>query len=575
MRILGIHDGHNASVALVEDGVLTYALQEERVVNEKNRSGMPRGAIRVLLEERGLSADDFDYVALSSRYMTVGMNRDRSLRHVKRQGRWWAPWLNKAANLGMAQSMRERRSQVARVALLEDMGFLAERVEVVDHHACHAAAAWQGLGEANGEHLILTLDGGGDWLCSTVSRAGSEGLMRLAETPAGHSVGDLYSRTTLHLGFTPWEHEYKLMGMAPYVQEDYAREIARIFEGYLGLDSANPLVFRRKIFESTTHILPRLARDLYGRRFDSICGGIQLFTEELVLDWVKAAVRKTGLRNLLLSGGVFMNVKANQRIAELPEVDSVQAFPSCGDESNSIGAAMEVFQRVSGMRCSPLQGYYLGPSIEDDDVGVVLDRERVEEWACVSRHENINYVLAVLLAKSLVVARATGRMEFGARALGNRSILANPADPFVTPEINQQIKNRDFWMPFAPITTSEHADNFIENPKQLESSYMMMAFDTRKNRRDLAAAVHPADYTARMQILAPGQNKDMEEILECFAERTGRRVLLNTSFNLHGWPIASGPVEALQAFRDSGLQYLAMGHWLVRKKGASAPEDVE
>jgi len=571
MRVIGIHDGHNASVALAVDGELVFALQEERVSGEKNFTGFPEQALKFTLKQYGLSPGEVDHVALSSRFMTQGLDRARAIASFKQQGDLRRVLLNKLAHTGLAQRWRERRSLAARVAWLEVQGLAAGRVTPVDHHMCHAAAAFYGLAEDDKPRLVLTLDGGGDWLCASVNVARGGALERVAETPAGHSVGDLYSRTTCMLGFTPWEHEYKLMGMAPYVDGRYAEELASVFDGYLGLDPGRPLVFKRRIFESTSHILPRLMRDLVGRRFDSICAGVQLFSERLVEEWVRRCISHTSVGDVLLSGGVFMNVKLNKRLMEMPEMRSVEAFPSCGDESNAIGAAMWLHHEVTGERCRPLQDYYLGPDFDDAEAQTAMEVADAKDWAEARREENINRSIAELLAKGGIVARATGRMEFGARALGNRSILADPANPLVTNEINQKIKNRDFWMPFAPVVMRDRAGDYLANPKGLVSPYMMLAFDANGRHEEFIAAIHPADRTARAQLLEPGQNPDLEAILGHFGAATGRHVLLNTSYNLHGSPIAAGPREALETFRDSGLRYLAMGPWLLRKKPETQP----
>ncbi len=571
MTFLGIHDGHNASVALVAEGEVVFALQEERVVGEKNFTGFPQEALRVVLEEYGLKPGKVDHVALSSRFMTQGLDRESAITAFQHQGGLRRVLLNKAAHMGLAQRWRERRSLAARMAWLEDQGLPVARVTPVDHHDCHAAAAYHGLCGDDRPRLVLTLDGGGDWLCASVNVAREGVLERVAETPAGHSVGDLYSRTTCMLGFTPWEHEYKLMGMAPYVDERYGEELAEIFDGYLGLNPRQPLEFRRKIFESTSHILPRLTRDLRGRRFDSICAGVQLFSERLVVEWARRAIAHTGIDELLLSGGVFMNVKLNQRLMELPEVKSVAAFPSCGDESNAIGAAMWLHHAVTGERCRPLQDYYLGPDFDEVAVRAAMDEAGVEDWAEARRVKDIHSVIADALAGGAIVARVSGRMEFGARALGNRSILADPANPLVTHEINQRIKNRDFWMPFAPVMMRARAGDYLANPKELPSPYMMLAFGANGRHEEFIAAIHPADRTARAQLLEPGQNLGLEAILGHFGTATGRHVLLNTSYNLHGSPIASGPREALDTFRRSGLRCLALDSWWLRKKDGTQP----
>jgi carbamoyltransferase len=567
MRILGIHDGHNASVALLEDGAITFALQEERPTNQKNFFGFPKESLRILFEKCGLAPKDIDAVALSSRYISAPMTTEDVRARFGWQGRPLALVAKKISKLSLVQKLRERASMKRRLALLNAAGFSENKVRLVDHHTCHAAAAYYGLPtDPQKKYLVLTLDGGGDWLCATVRIAEKGAMALVAETPYGHSLGDLYSRTTYMMGFTPWEHEYKLMGMAPYASKKYTEKVAAIYRKYLGLDPRNPLAFKRRTFEDTNHILPRLERDLKRQRFDTIAGGLQQFTEELIVEWVRACVAKTGVRDLLLSGGVFMNIKANKAIADLPEVESVSAFPSCGDESNALGAAWWLYRELTGAPGAPLRDYYLGPEFSEQEIETALAEADATASFEVRREPAVNRAVARLVAGGEIVARASGRLEFGARALGNRSIFADPSRLEVITVLNALIKSRDFWMPFAPIMLARNADRYLVNPKRLSSPYMMMGFDTTGARADLAAAIHPADKSARAQILESGQNPDMEEILEEFERATGRAVLLNTSFNLHGYPIVFGPKEALETFRNSGLKHLALGNFLISKR---------
>jgi carbamoyltransferase len=376
----------------------------------------------------------------------------------------------------------------------------------------------------------------------------------------------VYSRVTFMMGFTPWEHEYKLMGLAPYASRRHSGIVAEKLRGYLDLDPADAKRFRRLVSEPTNHLVPRLERDLRRQRFDSIAGGVQQFTEELVVRWVRKCVESTGISRVLAAGGVFMNIKANKLISELPEVSSFEAFPSCGDETNVFGGGW-VVARCLGDSPAPLTNFYMGGSFDDAAVTVALEREAAAGGLVVQRLADANLQTARWLADGHIVARASGRMEFGARALGNRSILADPSRPAVVPIINALIKSRDFWMPFAPMTRARGADRYVRNPKSLHSPYMMMGFETTPNRAEFVAGIHPADGSARMQLLEDGQNPDVEQLLGHFESLTRRGVLLNTSFNLHGSPIAYTPEEALHVFRNSGLTHLVIGGYGVVKEG--------
>lgn len=567
MRILGIHDGHNASAALLEDGKVVSALQEERPCGRKNYYGFPAESIRWLLSRHGLQATDIDAVALSSRFISEPVDNSAVVDHFSDQGRFLPLLLRRVSSNPLVQRIRERRSLSGRLGRLAALGFPREKVRIVEHHRCHAAAAYHGLRSKESPYLVLTLDGGGDWLCATVNVAQAGRIERISSTPYGHSIGDLYARTTYMLGFMPWEHEYKLMGMAPYASRSHAREIADVFGRYLALDPGDPLRFRRLTPEPTNHVLPRLRRDLLRRRFDAIAGGVQLFTEELLARWVSACVERTGIRDVLCGGGVFMNVKANKVLSELPGVDSLEVFPSCGDETNSLGAAWDLYSTLDG---SPrgIDDFYLGPDFSDAEVESALSE--AGSRVAAKKAADIDATVAGLLAEGKIVARCSGRMEFGARALGNRSILADPSHLKVVQVINKMIKSRDFWMPFAPILLRSESEAYVINKKGLRSPYMMQAFDSSGRRDEAAAAVHPADASMRAQLLEQGQNPGCERLLREFKRLTGRSILLNTSFNIHGDPIVYGPREALRTFLASGLEYLAVNSYLIRKSDRTA-----
>jgi carbamoyltransferase len=309
-----------------------------------------------------------------------------------------------------------------------------------------------------------------------------------------------------------------------------------------------------------------------GLRFDWIAGGAQQRLEEMLARWVALMRARHGGDRLALGGGVFMNVKANMLLAAGEGVADLFAFPSCGDESNAVGAAYLGYLRLCGERGvratpRPFGPAYLGPGFDDADVEAVIRARALDTRYRVSQPADVEQRIAELLVSDGVVARCAGRMEFGARALGNRSILANPSQPKVVPLINHMIKNRDFWMPFAPTVLAERAADYLVNPKGFASPYMMLAMPTRPAARDaLTAALHPQDATARPQILDREWNPEYHAVIREFERRTGVGAVLNTSFNLHGEPIVGGAADAVDTFERSGLPHLAVGHWLLSKK---------
>jgi carbamoyltransferase len=453
----------------------------------------------------------------------------------------------------------------ARLAwLLADAGLAGAPLRCYDHHTTHGAAAYFGLRrDLAAPYLVVTCDGFGDGACATVA-VWQDGKQReVARTGMRDSLGLLYFWTTHAHGFQPHQDEYKLMGMAPYASPRRAAEVAGIYHRYLSLDE-DALRFVRRTRLSTELSWPRLAGELRGRRFDDVSGGLQQFTEELLAQWVAAAVAATGLPRVLAGGGVFMNVKANQQIAALPAVTQFEAFPSCGDESLALGAYYLAAAELYGPgTVPPLTHCYLGDDITEADARAALEGEQLT----ISRPADITASVAEILADGEVVARCAGRMEFGARALGNRSILADPANADLPRVLNHLIKRRDFWMPFAPAMLASRQHDYLENPKGLRSPYMMLAFGSQAGTvHEFIAAVHGADRTCRAQLVPDELDSGLRDILQAYAARTGRAVLLNTSLNLHGEPIARTAQDAVRVFAQSGLRHLQLGPYLVHKQ---------
>lgn len=454
---------------------------------------------------------------------------------------------------------------------LQSLNIDGNKVTRINHHLCHAASAYFGLRKNPVDpHIVLTLDGGGDEECSHVYIAEKGQLKLIAKTPNGHSIGNIYARMTHFMGMTPHEHEYKLMGLAAYSKRNrFIAPLIDILRGYIDLDPQNPLAFKCHLPESTALITPRLMKDFRRVRFDNLAAAIQFFTEELLVRWVRAVIEKTGIRNIVASGGVFMNVKANKCIAEMEEADYFDVFPSCGDESLPFGAVWKQYSENSPTKGDDItfDNYYLGPDSSFDlDESVNKHKDKLE----FREVEEPEKLIADLLAQGKIVARCSGRMEFGARALGNRSILADPGDQRVIPEINKMIKQRDFWMPFAPAILYEGADEYIRIPPSLPknriSPYMMHTFDTTERRDEFIAGTHSYDKTARAQILLESMNPGLYSLIREFSKLRHKTVVLNTSFNLHGFPIVMGSGDAMDVMLNSSLEYLIINNTFITKK---------
>jgi carbamoyltransferase len=413
---------------------------------------------------------------------------------------------------------------------------------------------------------VLTCDGSGDRLSATVSLGEDGKLTRLAQVSEHDSIGRVYALVTRWLGMCPLEHEYKVMGLAPYgANSREAAEVSRSLETLFEFTADRLGWRRRRGVPSLYAAYEFLGGLLAGQRFDRVAAGAQRFLETMLTRWVAGAVRETGISRIACSGGVFMNVKANLAILELPEVDSMFVFPSCGDESNSIGAAcFAAAQR--GESIAPLGAIYYGEPITDGEAEEALTdtagRARMRfHWIA-----DIEKRVARELAQGRIVARAKGAAEFGARALGNRSILARADSPSAVRTLNRAIKNRDFWMPFAPAVLAERASRYYEKPKPVDSPYMMFAFRTRPERRAaLAGAQHPYDFTTRPQEVRAEHNPEFHGLLEEYESITGEAAVLNTSFNLHGEPIVYRARDAVDVFLRSGLEHMALANWWVEK----------
>jgi carbamoyltransferase len=563
--VVGIHDGHNASVAVLRNGRLVLALQEERLTRVKNQGDLPRLAVRTAME---LVNGDLATtgVALDGRYMNYGQwsraaiegdyRRASTLASRLRQ-RLKGTWVDRRYQAGRA---RRREDEVA------SLGFGREQIQAVEHHTAHASAAYHTCPWPDEKVLVLTCDGSGDRLSATVSIGEKGELRRIAEVSEHDSIGRLYAVITQLLGMAPQEHEYKVMGLAPYVSDPArCRAAARRFRDLFEFPR-NCLAWRRRPGVPSMYAAHEfVGRLIAGERFDLIAAGAQRFLEQMLVTWVGRAVRETGLHKLACAGGVFMNVKANLALLELDEVEDLFIFPSCGDESNSIGAACHVAARM-GERIEPLRGLYFGESISDADADQALTAAGRKHRLKTRYVPEIEAWTAEQLAGGKIVARAKGPMEFGARALGNRSILARADAPGAVRVINEMIKNRDFWMPFAPSVLAERAADYYDKPKPVASPYMMLAFHSRpETRARFEAAQHWYDFTARPQEVFPEHNPDYFRLLKHYEERTGEGILLNTSFNLHGEPIVCGARDALDVFLRSGLTAMALGNWWVEK----------
>ena len=574
MLVLSIHDGHDAGATLVQDGRVVLHSSEERRVNKKNMSGVPRESISALFERTGIDPRDVDLVSLcgiirTGKTVTSDNRGDAGIRLMD--------WASVAAQTEAGTKfgrwiLPKVREQKEITEFLGDLGLGEKPIKAFDHHLCHAACAYYHR-PWEGDALVLTHDGAGDGICATVNVGRGHELEVRSQTPKFHSLANfMYSAITAHLGLKPWEHEYKVMGMAPYGRPDWngASDILRELYGVEGLH------FRNRTGCGLGRIQKFLRNKLAGHRFDNLCAACQLVFEELMVKWVHNAIDATGINKVAGAGGAFLNVKANKILREDPKVDAFYAYPASDDGGTPIGAAVLGYlhlcrQKKVEPKLDLPKDMYLGFDFSDSEMEQAIQAGGYP----YHRMDNAPNEIGQMLADGKIVARFDGREEVGPRALGNRTIMANPQDLMVIRKINFAIKKRDFWMPFAASILEEEAPRYIENLTDW-AFYMIEAFDTKPEaEHDIISGMHPMDLTVRPQIVNE-LNPNYRDIIRAFRDKTGVGGILNTSFNLHGFPIVGTPAVALDTLHNSDLDALQLGPFMVGRKdrpaSAAAPE---
>jgi carbamoyltransferase len=576
MYHLGISYGHNATVAVIADGRLTFCQSEERLDRVKSSAGFPSETLAHVYRHVCAPADvascsffidsNIGYLILKN----AGFRKTPLLSSIRPEdvATWTTdPAAADAANETYGRHVAATAEAVdaeAKAWFCRVTGLSAEKLFHVDHHTAHALSTLPFIDDPAADTLIFTLDGEGDGLCASVSILRGGELTRLSAVPEHLSLGRVYEVVTGLLGFKMMEHEYKVMGLAPYAKPEYYRSLRERLDEYLWIDAAGEWQGTTRGRRSTTVRLAELCRF---QRFDAVAGALQDFTEAMTCNWVERWVRKTGIASIACAGGVFMNVKANQRVLALDCVERMAVVPSCGDESTAIGCAVFGSRRVDGARrIEPVRNLYLGQAYDDRDVERLIADGGLSHHLAISEPPDIAAAVARLLVDGEVVARCSGAMEFGARALGNRSILSHPTRIENVQVINDAIKNRDFWMPFAPTVLDDEIARLVRGRIKMFSPFMMVGFDaSAEGRRDLAAAVHRADFTLRPQMLTRAANPGYYAIVEAFRRLSGIGAVLNTSFNLHGDPIVGSPLDAIQTMVHSGLRHLVLNRFLLSK----------
>lgn len=596
-RVLGVHTGIDASACLLEDGVLRYALQEERFTGVKQYIGMPKQSIAKILEMAKLTIDKIDDMAVATTYDLVSPGegvKPSPMQVARKFIRWkipplfilWEDLIPEIKKRNPALFMIPVRVQLERRLdwLRTETGFQGP-ITVVDHHAAHAASGYYSSPWKDEPVLVLSNDAAGDGLCATVSIGENGTMRRIAQTKHTHSLGYLYTSVTHWMGMKAHQDEFKILGLSEHASPKHGQASYDEFKKLIDVEG---LQFKRKVFEPLC--MPYVRKHMHTifdyNRFDNIAWGLQKHTEDLMLKWTKNAIEKTGIHKVAAGGGVFMNIVVNKLIRELPGVEGFYPMPTAGDTTTSIGAAYVVYaarmrEQGSETRIAPLGPLYLGDDFTDKDVETAMDEamamagqfgrkmtgyygDEFDKSLDAVHMSQVDDLAADLILKGKIVARCRGPMEFGARALGNRSILCDASELRNVRKLNRVIKSRDHFMPYSPVVKEARMADYFVRPEF--APYMTRTFDTTPlAERDLIAGLHQANLSARPQTLRPSWNPGYARILDIFENETGRGGLVNTSANIHGEPIIHGAKEAISMFVRSGLKYLVLGNYLVSK----------
>ncbi|MDP2309630.1 MAG: carbamoyltransferase C-terminal domain-containing protein [Pseudomonadota bacterium] len=564
MVVLGIYDGtHDAGAAVVQDGVVVAASSEERYTRSKGQGGWPEHAIRECLTRVG-AVDIVAYSGFVNPNPVLRGFRSAQKRFKLDDG--WFYQEHPGAGARLAEWMQfespfpHLRSESGAVrALTPALRRMLARhvryavatapVELYDHHRCHAAAA--AYTAPHIDTLVVIADGIGDGLALTVYRSSARGLERLAAMPYPHSYGLLYATLTGFLGFRPFRHEGKLTGLAA-LGDPAAVRVPFPFTG------------PRDARTFTEHFGAPLRPWLEGLRpyrREDVCAWLQKGLEDELGGLVAAWMARTGLGHVALAGGVFANVRLNQHIGALPGLSSLHIFPHMGDGGLAVGAALLAWAtRTPGAGPTAIPHAFLGPSWDADAIGGALVRAGLP----ARRVQDLEEQVAARLARGQIVARFDGAMEFGPRALGNRSILAAATDRAMTDRLNVALSRSDF-MPFAPVLLAEDADEWVLGLETVREAARYMTV-TAQARPAFAAACPAAvhvDGSIRPQLADPVTTRSLARTVAAYRRLTGVPAIINTSFNLHEEPIVRTPEEAVATWRAARIDALAIGPYLV------------
>lgn len=595
MRVLGISAFyHDSAAAIIEDGRIVAAAQEERFTRKKHDPGFPAKAIEYCLAEAGTDLDGVDYITFFDKPF---LKFERLLETYLSL----APAGFRSFAMALPVWIKEKLFQKKLLCdELEPFGNgreIESRLRFAEHHQSHAASAY--YPSPFEDAIVLTMDGVGEWATTSVSIGRGNKLEMVREIHFPHSLGLLYSAFTYYTGFKVNSGEYKVMGLAPYGEPKYADLILKHLidvkpDGSFRMDMkyfnyAGGLTMTTKKFHDLFGAPPRKPESEELTQFHmDLAASIQKVTEEVMLRMTRSLAKEYGIKNLCLAGGVALNCVANGHVLRDGAFENVWVQPAAGDAGGSLGAALATHYwhlgnpRETGNAMDSMAGSYLGPVFEQADIEKRL-KDQGAVFEVVTDQDAYLDRVAGALADEKAVGWFQGRMEFGPRALGGRSILGDPRSPGMQKTLNLKVKYRESFRPFAPSVLAEDVGEWFEHER--ESPYMLMVADVKENRRiamteeqkqlfgidklnvprsDIPAVTH-VDYSARIQTVHKETNPRYYGLISKFKQKTGCPVVVNTSFNVRGEPIVGTPEDAFRCFMGTELDVLAIGDCILEK----------
>lgn len=554
--ILGFHSHNLTGAALIRDGKIISAVNEERLDRVKNTQAFPEKSIKEVIREAGIKNNEIDYIILGDFKYNLPYVSEYFKRLLATSPAYYRLLLGRIKHVW---SMKRQCTRANYNYIRKN--FPNIKVGNIEHHIGHAASAHFTSG--NDRNLIVTIDGWGDRISNGAFIGKRDKIEKLYETCDLDSLGYFYSRITVALGFKAHRHEGKITGLAAYGKP--TKELTNLMNNMGFFDEKN-MKFK---FNLGGDYFPTLALDkkfidkISKFKREDVAAAAQKFLEDMARKYITALIDKEGSSHLVCAGGTFANVKLNQVIKSVPGVKSIFIHPNMGDEGLGLGSALQAYNSNVGYMNVKLNDVYFGPEFSNNEIEKELKKTKLEyEYL-----EDIECQIAELLAKERVVARFNGRMEYGPRALGNRTILYQTQDKSVNDWLNKRLRRTEF-MPFAPVTLARYANKCYKDVKGAEyaAKFMTITFDCTDWMKENCSGVVHVDGTARPQLIDGSENPSYFKIVDEYRKITGIPCLINTSFNMHEEPIVCTPNDAIRSFMEGDLDYLAIGNYLVKGK---------